>query len=333
MKVQSLHLSIPQPCHEDWDKMTPAENGRHCQNCRKEVIDFSLLSDQQILNLIAQSKSGLCGRFSADQLDRQMFPRPISHISPWTKAGLLAASLLLAVPVVGQKEPAKSDPIELSVQPEYWDLQGKVMDEKGEPLVGASILLHGRSAGTVSDLDGEFIVSLHRSDKQMWVSYTGYRTQEIILKDNFLRNITVVLEKGIKLQEIVVSAPKVDVVASPISGCLVETMGELVLTKTWGQKKRRVKKRMLANQASVKVYPNPFNSNIQIEMGEVKEGNYQLTLISSTGQQVYVSTLLLHPHKNLEVDLTALHLPAGIYWLELSDGKHEHFQQKLIKAN
>ncbi len=332
MKVQSLHLAIPTPCHEDWGKMTPTKKGRHCQACQKEIIDFSVLTDQQVLDLFTKNKHGLCGRFSANQLDRQMFPRPISQISPWAKAGLLAASLLLAIPAIGQKDLAESDPIELSVQPEYWDLKGKVIDEIGEPLVGASILLHGRSTGTVSDLDGEFVASLHRSDKRMWVSYTGYRTKEVILKDKFLRNITVVLEKGIKLQEVVVSAPKVDVAASTTAGCLVETMGELVLIKTSSQKKRREKKRMLANEASVQVFPNPFISNIQIEIGEVKEAAFQLSLISSTGQQVHDAKLLLHSFQRVEIDLTSLPLPAGVYWLKLSDGKRQHFQQKLIKA-
>lgn len=56
MKVHSLYLSIPTPCHEDWDKMTPTEKGRHCQSCEKEVVDFSLLSDQQILDLLLKPK-------------------------------------------------------------------------------------------------------------------------------------------------------------------------------------------------------------------------------------------------------------------------------------
>ena len=32
---------IPNPCHEDWNKMTPEDKGRHCSVCDKVVIDFT----------------------------------------------------------------------------------------------------------------------------------------------------------------------------------------------------------------------------------------------------------------------------------------------------
>ena len=39
-------LYIPKPCHEDWNKMTPTQQGKFCSSCSKQVIDFSLMSDQ-----------------------------------------------------------------------------------------------------------------------------------------------------------------------------------------------------------------------------------------------------------------------------------------------
>ena len=32
---------IPEPCHENWNKMTPQEQGRHCAVCSKVVVDFT----------------------------------------------------------------------------------------------------------------------------------------------------------------------------------------------------------------------------------------------------------------------------------------------------
>lgn len=34
-------LHIPTPCHENWDAMTPAGNGRHCASCNHQVIDVA----------------------------------------------------------------------------------------------------------------------------------------------------------------------------------------------------------------------------------------------------------------------------------------------------
>ena len=36
--MQKLQLSIPEPCHENWQQMTPTEQGRYCNACAKEVV-------------------------------------------------------------------------------------------------------------------------------------------------------------------------------------------------------------------------------------------------------------------------------------------------------
>ena len=54
--MQKLQLSIPEPCHENWQEMTPTQQGRFCKACAKEVIDFSMMTDTEVLNYFA----GLC---------------------------------------------------------------------------------------------------------------------------------------------------------------------------------------------------------------------------------------------------------------------------------
>jgi hypothetical protein len=63
-----MKISIPKPCHENWDVMTPQEKGRYCSVCEKCVLDFSQMRDEQILNYLAQPK--VCGRITYHQLDR-----------------------------------------------------------------------------------------------------------------------------------------------------------------------------------------------------------------------------------------------------------------------
>lgn len=58
---------------------------------------------------------------------------------------------------------------------------GKVSDESGESLIGASIVAKGTSAGTVSDVDGTFSLNVPAGVSTLVVSYTGYLTKEIEL--------------------------------------------------------------------------------------------------------------------------------------------------------
>src|SRR6202012_964415 len=60
-------ITIPQPCHQDWQLMTAVEQGRHCQQCSKTVTDFTAMSTAQIIDYFS-SYSNVCGRFAQDQL-------------------------------------------------------------------------------------------------------------------------------------------------------------------------------------------------------------------------------------------------------------------------
>jgi len=86
---ESLRLSIPEPCHEDWAKMLPEEKGRHCRQCCKTVVDFTAMSDAEIVRFFKDRSrmgadggpgaAGVCGRFVADQLGRELAPAPVQR--------------------------------------------------------------------------------------------------------------------------------------------------------------------------------------------------------------------------------------------------------------
>ena len=71
-KQKSIKLSIPTPCHENWNAMTPNEHGRHCDSCNKTVIDFSLFTDKQLVEFFNKTSSRICGNFNRFQLEREL---------------------------------------------------------------------------------------------------------------------------------------------------------------------------------------------------------------------------------------------------------------------
>ncbi|MFH7003829.1 energy transducer TonB [Flavobacterium bizetiae] len=67
---RNFKITIPEPCHEDWNKMTRSENGRFCLSCSKTVVDFtSMLPDEVQHFFIQNQNTNICGRFKKSQLD------------------------------------------------------------------------------------------------------------------------------------------------------------------------------------------------------------------------------------------------------------------------
>jgi hypothetical protein len=63
-------IAIPEPCHQDWNKMSPKDNGRFCLSCSKTVVDFTLMLPEEIQHFFIQNQgSKICGRFKTTQLD------------------------------------------------------------------------------------------------------------------------------------------------------------------------------------------------------------------------------------------------------------------------
>lgn len=58
-------VEIKNPCHENWDKMTPRNKGRFCSSCAIVVTDFTNKTPEEISNILKQnSTKHTCGNFN-----------------------------------------------------------------------------------------------------------------------------------------------------------------------------------------------------------------------------------------------------------------------------
>ena len=62
-------------------------------------------------------------------------------------------------------------------------VKGHVVDEMGEPMIGATVKAVGQTGGTVTDMDGNYVLSVNGKVSQIEVSYIGYRTQKAAVKN------------------------------------------------------------------------------------------------------------------------------------------------------
>ncbi len=80
---------------------------------------------------------------------------------------------------------------------------GQVVDAKGEPLIGVSILEVGTTNGTITDIDGNFTLSVNEG-ATLEISYIGYKTQTLPVRAKLGQ--IVMKEDTEVLDEVVVTA-------------------------------------------------------------------------------------------------------------------------------
>lgn len=86
-------VAINEPCHESWEKMTPQEQGRHCDQCCKVVVDFTQMSNGAIADYLkAKTSEKVCGRFR----EEQVIDLPAHRIRFGFKLQRFAAAVFLA---------------------------------------------------------------------------------------------------------------------------------------------------------------------------------------------------------------------------------------------
>jgi TonB-linked SusC/RagA family outer membrane protein len=83
-------------------------------------------------------------------------------------------------------------------------ITGTVTDVDGMPLIGASVLQIGTPNGTVTDIEGNYTLTVDVEDALLRYSYVGYGQKEIAAEGRNVINVT--LEEGNNLNEVVVTA-------------------------------------------------------------------------------------------------------------------------------
>ncbi|WP_455627893.1 carboxypeptidase-like regulatory domain-containing protein [Parabacteroides chinchillae] len=92
----------------------------------------------------------------------------------------LVLCLAIAGMAVGTYQPVFADesPIATIVNQQK-TISGKVVDENGEPIIGANIVVKGTTIGIITDINGEFTLQVPSDQSILEISYIGYKSVEI----------------------------------------------------------------------------------------------------------------------------------------------------------
>ncbi|WP_426671822.1 carboxypeptidase-like regulatory domain-containing protein [Mucilaginibacter sp. McL0603] len=212
------NITIPQACHQSWQQMNEVKEGRHCEHCCKTVVDFTIMTNNEIINHLS-TKNNVCGRFDQAQLNNVNHWLYVKNLSAtnWWKRIVVVMGLFGSLPLFkanGETKPVivsttdttksnnkpKVDKFMLGkvVMPEslkYRTIKGRVTgSDDGLPIAGAVIKLKGTNIGTQTDVLGDFMINVPNSTDALTVSYVGYVLQQIRLTNTQLQQYRIVMK-------------------------------------------------------------------------------------------------------------------------------------------
>lgn len=155
-------ISIPQPCAQPWAAMSPTAAGRHCAACATEVLDFTHMSDAEILVFMArQGGRPVCALAHSAQLTPLA---PATRWRRWLLAGLTLLGWQSATscatkppqqPPVPATATMATDPAMAPARRSI--IRGQVLDGASGPAVaGVRVLINDTQFGTTTDDKGNF---------------------------------------------------------------------------------------------------------------------------------------------------------------------------------
>lgn len=190
-----MKIQIPKPCHENWNAMNPQQKGRFCGSCQKVVIDFTTMSNSEIVNHFKDYKGNTCGRFYETQLNTNLVSLKPQKSTFWSK--LIAASFTLfffSNQSYSQNTNLKTEVIESNQSDKnednlnetstnnYFKIKGKVIDSSKNSISDALVSIQGTNHSILTDTNGNFELSITKTEIQnqdrtvLQVQKFGYTT-------------------------------------------------------------------------------------------------------------------------------------------------------------
>ncbi|WP_172623101.1 T9SS type A sorting domain-containing protein [Flavisolibacter ginsenosidimutans] len=334
--MKKIQLSVPKPCHENWNEMTPDDQGRFCASCQKSVIDFSTMSDRQLATFFKKPSGSVCGRFHPDQLEREI-EIPKKRI-PWVRYffTITLPAFLISCKLAG-RQVVKGEPV-LKEQHITGDtlavstplIQGDVLPMPNDTLV----------VPPAPDIMGKVIFSRRDSNAQI-DSVVQPKEPKIVKIERIRRcKLQAIATDGKKFGKVPfvyhplhIQLNEVDHLFEPLTGI----MGGLSLSRIPVRKKQKAESLVTPKQASsqqtfILVYPNPVNANAPLTVSTegLQEGRYTVSIFSSNGAVLQQESVELSKEIQL-FQLTVKSVARGIYFLRLQhEESGKNYTEKII---
>ena len=317
--MKKIQLSIPKPCHENWDAMTTEDKGRFCTSCQKTVMDFSNMSDRQVAEFFKKPKESVCGRFHQDQLERTL---EVSRKRiPWVKYFFQVSwpAFVLMLKSCGQRD----------------DVQGKIAVQKSAEknekdfLVGAL----GKVMTNITPIDS---VPAKRKPRLPVPPSVAHQTMgEVAVSDSVMGDTMASPSKCVidttKLRESMLDTLTVTAYNNT---CQRMYMGAVSMVTV--KKIQKVDPLPLPTPQpfDVKAFPNPVKagSSLTVSLLSGKEELRELHIVSGTGALVFSKQLELVNEGNASFSIPSS-LLSGTYFVQIITKNNLQKVTKIVVVN
>ncbi|WP_276486087.1 T9SS type A sorting domain-containing protein [Paraflavitalea pollutisoli] len=348
--MPALHLSIPSPCHENWQQMVPQDRGRHCSSCQKIVVDFTNMSDQEVLTYMQQATSSVCGRFHNHQLNKsyrtEKPKRSFAFAYGWS---VLAGALLLS----GQPASAQSGdymlgevmPTTIKADKPFWSISHAI----NKPSLQEMALRYAAKQPPVEVLIGTTGVVMTEYAVTGGISIVAYQgipescvvgkpalevvdtiRQFLVTDTAGTINTDSLIVRDIELEEVVSEHNSAAVLVDDASW-----VGEVavVVEESPVELAKKTISGWLPGNKSITLYPNPVagGGTVTVSLKLKQRGQYKLELLDAAGRQVHVQALQVVQSPQALTLVTRSFWSHGVYWMRItSQHEKEVYQSKLV---
>lgn len=209
--MEKYKISLGNPCTYGWQNMSPSEKGRHCAQCDKTVIDFTVMTDQQVIDYLLTHKN-VCGHFNKSQLGRTMFlysPKRKNSFHWPSIAAMLVAGIFQLMPMKAEaKTPittiqtatmGSTPKIETENRNKYIDkdslinIKIKVVDGKSKKAIANAHINFANIGDFITDRKGYFLFTAYYKDLPETLKVIGYaetyhQLNMEVKVDDFIKN-------------------------------------------------------------------------------------------------------------------------------------------------
>jgi hypothetical protein len=347
MENKDIIVRIPEPCTEDWNKMTPDKNGKFCGSCQKSVVDFTNKTDDEIKDILFKYKDQkLCGHFKKSQIDRplniRVNLRELPHNVSMTKIFALSLLLTFGAALFGCYDPqgkkisgiewfsGNDDEVEGKIETKVGEIAPPTEQlEKIEKIEKDTLAIQATKMELQSKME-QYVaggIGMQMIDPIIDSVYTpkvlpADSVNEIVYVKGNLRNAAVE-ENTVKedTSKVLLNGPADErrIMGGPIS---VVTYTEQVIESRNIDTEIEEKNIEVLRSNSFVVYPNPGKGDFTIKYEVVKRSEIRVDILDAQGKLITnISDIPKQYEGKYEIPVS-LDVPNGIYFVSIiADGE------------